>query len=74
MSLNFSVNSNFFHEFGEFCEIHEFCKLCEFCKFHDHYLGRISRQPVRKTVFCMACFAYSLLLLLLLVVLPLLSY
>jgi len=77
-SLNFSVSSVFFCEFREFCKVHQFSEIQEICEFCDRCLGTgctISHWVVRKIVLCIASFAYSLLLSLLLVLfVPLLSY
>jgi len=57
----FSVSLNFF------CEFNESSELWKACGFHDCCLGTgyaIAYQVVRKTVFCIACFAYLLLLML----------
>ena len=79
VSSNFSRSSVFFGEFGKFCKIHEFGeireihKLPDICGFRNCCLGTgcaIGRWVVRKIVLCIACFAYSLLLLLF----PLLSH
>jgi len=72
--------------FGQLCEIHEFGEICgirelhETSRFRDHCSGTgyaIGCQAVRKVVLCIDCFAYSLLLLLLslvVVLFALLSY
>jgi len=66
MSSKFSMSSVFFHEFGKFCEICEFGRIRElqetwgFCNFCSGTGYTIGLQAVRKTVWCTACFALSL--------------
>jgi len=82
--------SSLFQECGLFCEFGEFCETLTFgetCRIHelrethgfrDCCSGTgyaIGHRAVRKDVLCIAaCFAYSLQLLLLALVFPLLSY
>ena len=77
---NFAYIWSFFHEGGEFCKIHKFGEIhkihevCETRRFCNHCSGTghaIGHEAVRRTVLCITCFAYSLLVVL---VFPLLSY
>jgi len=68
-----------FPEFGEFCEIREIIEICELqetCRFYNCCSETgyaIGCWAVRKTVWCIACFAYSVILVVM-VVFFLLSY
>ena len=72
----FSMSLAFFHELGMFCKIHAFSKIheiCEICEthgFHNHCSGTgcaFSHQEVSKIALYIACFAYSFILLLIII-------
>ena len=71
----FSVSLIFFREFGELykiCESGKISELWEIGGFRGCCLGTgyaIGHQAMRKILMCIACFAYSFLLLLLLLLL-----
>jgi len=73
---------SFFQGFGEFCKIHEFGTICEihelwethrFCDCCSGTAYAIGSSSGERTVLCIACCAYSLVVAVVLIF-PLLSY